>query len=131
MAASRPRISYAKQHREERAGDRVERGRERRFAAVTLRMSGDAIDRGRGPVKQRRLVHRDVAVLDREQQLAVLDHLLDEHAFDRFVAGAYVAGAEPMKRQDGDDNAMASDRGGRWNLSGIRTVSVPRNTQSE
>ena len=35
--------------------------------------------------------------------MPVLDHLLDEHALDRLVAGAYVARAEPMKGQDGDD----------------------------
>ncbi len=37
--------------------------------------------------------------------MAVLDHLLHEHPFDRFVAGAYVAGAEPMKGQDGDQQS--------------------------
>ena len=35
--------------------------------------------------------------------MAMLDHLLDEDAFDRFVTGAYVAGAEAMEGQDGDD----------------------------
>ena len=44
-------------------------------------------------MEQRRLEHRDGAVLDREQEMAVLDHLLDEHAFDGLVAGAYVGGA--------------------------------------
>jgi len=36
--------------------------------------------------------------------MAVLDHLLDEDALDRLVAGAYVASAKAMKPQDrGDD----------------------------
>ncbi len=42
----------------------------------------------------------------------MLDHLLDEHAFDGLVAGAYVSGAEPMKRQDGGEERDRSDRGG-------------------
>jgi hypothetical protein len=33
----------------------------------------------------------------------VLDHLLDEDAFDRLVASAYVAGAESMEGEDRDD----------------------------
>jgi hypothetical protein len=42
----------------------------------------------------------------------VLDHLLDEDAFDGLVAGAYVANAESMKGQDRDDENNRSDRGG-------------------
>jgi hypothetical protein len=63
-------------------------------------------------MKQRRLEHWDDGVLDREQEMAVLDHLLDEHAFDGLVAGAYVAGAEPMKGQDGGKESDRSDCGG-------------------
>ncbi len=43
--------------------------------------------------------------------MAVLDHLLDEDAFDRLVAGAYVARAESMKGQDCDDESNRHDRG--------------------
>jgi hypothetical protein len=67
-------------------------------------------------MEQRRLVHRGDAVLDREQEMAVLDHLLDEHAFDGLVAGAYVAGAEPMKRQDGGEESDRTDCGGRFQV---------------
>ena len=88
----------------------------RRLKAVTLRIPREAIDRDRGPMKERRLVHRDVAVFEREQDLSVLDHLLDEHAFDRLVAAAYVAHAEPMEGQDCDDAITMCDKGsGRWN----------------
>ncbi len=46
--------------------------------------------------------------------MAVLDHLLDEDAFDGLVAGAYVAGAEPMQRQDRGEESDRSDRCGRF-----------------
>jgi hypothetical protein len=54
--------------------------------------------------------------------MAVLDHLLDEHAFDGFVAGAYVGGADSMKSQDGDEQSERSDGGGRWNFGGIQNA---------
>ena len=104
------------QHREDRAGNRVKCGWEAEVGGGHFADSGEAIDCDRGPMEQRRLVHRDDAVLDREQELAVLDHLLDEHAFDRLVAGAYVAGAEPMKRQDGGEESDRGDRGGRFQV---------------
>ena len=47
----------------------------------------------------------------------MLDHLLDEHAFDRFVAGAYVACAESMKGQDGDNKRDRQDGSGRWKFN--------------
>ena len=69
-------------------------------------------------MEKRRLEHRDVAVLDREQQLVMLDHLLHEDAFDRFVAGAYVAGAEAMEGQERNDERDRDDCRGRWNFNG-------------
>ena len=50
----------------------------------------------------------------------MLDHLLDENAFDRFVAGAYVARAESMEGQNGDDERDRQDCRGRWNFNGHR-----------
>ena len=44
--------------------------------------------------------------------MAVLDHLLDEDAFDGLVAGAYVASAESMEGEDGDDQSDRYNRGG-------------------
>ena len=55
--------------------------------------------------------------------MVMLDHLLDEDAFDRLVAGAYVAGAESMKRQYGDDESNRQDGGDRWNLGGHSILS--------
>ncbi|HEY9158788.1 hypothetical protein [Candidatus Binatus sp.] len=91
-------------------------GRQQEVGGGNFADCGEAIDCDRGPMEQRRLVHWGDAVLDREQEMAVLNHLLDEHAFDRLVAGAYVAGAEPMKRQDGGEESDRSDRGGRFQV---------------
>jgi len=47
----------------------------------------------------------------------MLDHLLDEHALDRFVAGAYVAGAKSMKGQDGYHESDRQDDSGWWKFN--------------
>ncbi len=57
----------------------------------------------------------------------MLDHLLDEHAFDGLVAGAHVAGAESMEGQDCDDQRDGDEGGGRWN-SGGHLILSHRNT---
>ena len=72
---------------------------------------GDAIDGDGGPVEERRLVHRGLAVLEREEEMVVLDHILDEDGFDGFIAGAYVGGAEAMEHQRGGDDRDGEDGG--------------------
>ncbi len=45
-------------------------------------------------MKQRRFVHRGAAVDRGEQHFAVLDHLLDENRFHRFIALANATRAQ-------------------------------------
>src|SRR5260370_17433301 len=61
-------------------------------------------------MEERRLVHRGASVFDGEQERAVLDHLLEEDAFDRLVVAAYVGRVEAVDREKRDD---AGDRGDR------------------
>ena len=50
--------------------------------------------------------------------MTVFNHLLHEDALDRLVAGTYVAGAESMNGQHGDDESDRQDRGNGWKSSG-------------
>src|SRR5262249_17777450 len=84
--------------------------------------SRDSIDCPGRPMEQRWLVHRDCPVLDRKKHMSLLDHLLDEHALDRFVSAAHVTRADPIERQCGDDDA---DDGYRAERPASRTHWIP------
>ena len=93
---------------EDDAGDRIEGGRQAQVEGGYFGDAGEAIERDGGPVEERRLVHRRAAVLEREEQGVVLDHLLEEDGLDRLVGAADVGGAEVMERGQGGDR---DDRG--------------------
>src|SRR5260370_39755381 len=61
-------------------------------------------------MEERRLVHRGASVFDGEQERAVLDHLLEEDAFDRLVVTAYVGRVEAVDREKRDDAGNRGDR---------------------
>src|SRR5712692_5068269 len=61
-------------------------------------------------MEERRLVHRGASVFDGEQERAVLDHLLEEDAFDRLVVTAYVGHVEAVDGEECDDAGDRSDR---------------------
>src|SRR5208283_1356558 len=57
------------------------------------------VERGRGPMEEWRFVERGAAVVEREEQRAMLDHLLHEDALDRLVETADVGRPETIKTE--------------------------------
>src|SRR6202011_4371449 len=87
--------------RQRDASDRVESGGQAQIKGGDAIDARAAIDRGSRPMKERRLVHRRPTVEEGKKKVAMLDHLLGEHAFDGFVESAYVRLAETMEREQG------------------------------
>src|SRR6266851_3323003 len=74
-------------------GDSVEGGSEAQVERGYLFHTQEMVDGSSRPMEQRRLVHRRMPIFERKEHLAVLDHLLNENALDRFVCPTQIGRA--------------------------------------